>query len=179
MRTREIGFLLLSVFFFCCVPASAQGLLGKSQFLIAYESNAAILGQVVHVAKPPDGLYTGVSNSQTVVFKVKRRLKGKFEDKFVKVNFAVPNGINLEGVLLEESEYIIFLDKNSGNGDSDFCGDFEWDSKAGKFMAAKGSKHAFKMPCYFADLKSVVEGTKREIETVSSFLTFLENGNKN
>jgi hypothetical protein len=113
------------------------------------------------------------------VFKVKTQLKGKFEDKFVKVNFAVPNGNNLEGVLLEESEYIIFLDKNSGNGDSDFCGDFEWDSKAAKFQAAKGSTEPFKMPCFFSDLKAVVDGTKREIEMVSSYLTFLENGNKN
>lgn len=177
MRIKTIIFLLSSFFIFC-VPASAQSLLGKSQILIAYESKTVFIGEVVYIENlAGEGFSTGIGTSQTAIFKVKKQLKGNLEDEFVKISFEVTRGNNLNGLIFEGSDYIIFLSDNSGKGDSNFCGNFERDSKTAKFKVAKNEK-TFKMPCYFANLKSLVAGTKEEIEAITDYLSFFENKNK-
>jgi hypothetical protein len=177
MRMKTIIFLLSSLFIFC-IPVLSQSLLGKSQILIAYESKTVFLGELVYVGEPlNNGFYTGVGTSQTAIFKVKKQLKGKLEDEFVKINFEVTRGNNLNGSIFEKDEYLLFLNENSGKGDSNLCGNFERDSKTDKFKVAK-HKNTFKMPCYFADLKSLIAGTREEIEAITDYLSFLENRKK-
>jgi hypothetical protein len=178
MRAKNILFLLSSFFIFC-IPAAAQSLLGKSQILIAYESKAVLLGEVVYIGNLGDeGFSTDIGISQTAIFKVRKRLKGNLKDEFVKISFAVTRGNNLNGLIFEGDDYLIFLSENSGKGDSISCGNFERDPKTTKFSVAK-KERTFKMPCYFADLKSLVAGTKEEIEAVTDYLSFLENRSKN
>ena len=174
MRIKTIIFLL-STFFIFCVSVSAQSLLGKSQILIAYESKTAFLGEVVYIGNQADGGFsTGISFSQTGIFKVKKQLKGGLEDEFVKISFDVTRGNNLNGLIFRGNDYVVFLSENSGNGDSSFCGNFERDSKTGKFEVAKNDK-PFKMPCYSANLRSLVAGTKEELEAITDYLSFLKN----
>lgn len=64
---------------------SAQSLLGKSQILIAHKSKTAFVGEVVFIGNPPpDGLTTQIVGvAQTVIFKVKKKLRGKIRSEFV------------------------------------------------------------------------------------------------
>ncbi|MEZ5423982.1 MAG: hypothetical protein R2682_12950 [Pyrinomonadaceae bacterium] len=169
----------LSSFFIFCVSVSAQSLLGKSQILIAYKSKTAFLGEVVYIGNLSDGGFsTGIGFSQTAIFKVKKQLKGGLEDEFVKISFDVTRGDNLNGLIFRGNDYVVFLSENSGNGDSSFCGNFERGSKTGKFKVAKNDK-PFKVPCYSATLRSLVAGTKEELEAITDYLSFLKNKNKN
>ena len=170
MRVKTLIFLLSSLSMFC-VSVSAQSLLGKSQILIAYESKKVFLGEVVYIGKLADeGFSTSIGTSQTAIFRVKKQLKGDLQDEFVKISFEVTNGNNLNGLIFEKSDYLILLSENSGRGDSHFCGNFERDSKTAKFKVAK-NETIFKMPCYFADLKSLVAGTKEEIEAITQLVS--------
>ena len=174
MRIKTFIFLLSGLFIFF-VPASAQGLLGKSQLLIAYESKTAFLGEVVYIAEQAGGVYSGIGTSQNIIFKIKKNLKGEIKDKFVTIGFETTQGDNLKAVILEKRDYIVFLSANSKLEATNFCGNFELDSKNEKFKVSKNSARSFKMPCYFADLKSIVEGTTEEIEAITDYLSFLKN----
>lgn len=167
-------FFIFSVSILAYIPVSAQSLSGKSQILIAYESKAAFLGEVVFIGEKPNGFYTSISTSQTAVFKVKKQLRGKIEATFVAVGIAVTG--DLHGAIFEKSDYIVFLSDYSGNGNSDSCGHYALDAKNTKFKVQSDSKRAFKMPCYHVDeLNNIVEGTKEEIEAIKGYLNFLEN----
>jgi hypothetical protein len=176
MQIRNIIFILSSLFIFY-VPVVAQGLLGKSQFLIAYESKAAFLGEVVFIGEKPEGFYTSGEWSQTAIFKVKKQLKGKITSKFVAISIAVTG--DLQGSIFEKNEYIVFLSDHSGGGNSFSCGNFELDSKNSKFKVLSNTNQPFKMPCFSVDeLRNIVEGTKEEITAITVYLKFLAKNKK-
>lgn len=148
---------------------SAQSLLGKSQILIAHKSKTAFVGEVVFIGNPPpDGLTTQIVGvAQTVIFKVKKKLRGKIRSEFVKVSIETMRNNLLQGTIFEGTELIVFIGDWSGTGKSDSCGDFEANSNKSIFTPTKDPKKDFKMPCYSTDIKSIIEATKEELSAVA------------
>jgi hypothetical protein len=165
--------ILTSILIPACACASAQSLLGKSQILIAYESKAAFLGEVVYIGDPPGGFSTYGSTSQTLIFKIRKVFRGRIDPRFVAVRVAVTG--DLRGSVFENDLYIVLLSDYSGVGNSGSCGEFEFDSKNDKFKILAGNKRSFSLPCYHVDqLNNILEGSEKEIAAITDYFKFLD-----